>query len=255
MHSAMDFGRRLEELTQYFAEAFEASLEEQTRMAALAVGADSCSAMLVGGEAQNPRLTLKASSGRLPQAAWSASAGRGEGIAGTVLQEGKALAIDDVGASRFSEMARDLSSPRALMVAPMRAEGRIVGVLCARAGENKARFDEQDLRLFETAALLMGKAVQTQQLKALLDSRFAQAALLSQARERLDQDPGAYRNPDQLAKILAKSFYKEMAKARFEPAQIIGAASEIIEELNAHLRRHSQRAQREEHRRDDSAPA
>jgi hypothetical protein len=52
-------------------------------------------------------------------------------------------------------------------------------------------------------------------------------------------------NPDQVAKILAKSFYKEMTRAGFGPSQIVNAASEIIEQLSGSLNRHSKRMERE----------
>jgi L-methionine (R)-S-oxide reductase len=143
------------------------------------------------------------------------------------------------------------------MVAPMRVDGQIVGVLNARAGAGKGRVEEEDLKIFETVALLMGKSVQSQQLRAVLDSRFAQLALASEMGERVGGSIAAtaYQNPDQLAKILAKSLYKEMAKAGFAPAQIISAASEIIEQLNAQLRRHSERASRLERREDEGHAA
>jgi L-methionine (R)-S-oxide reductase len=45
----------------------------------------------------------------------------------------------------------------------------------------------------------------------------------------------AYRNPEDVAKILARSFFREMTKAGFESAQIVGAASELIDQLNHQL--------------------
>jgi L-methionine (R)-S-oxide reductase len=45
----------------------------------------------------------------------------------------------------------------------------------------------------------------------------------------------AYRNPEDVARILARSFFKEMTKTGFKPAQIVGAATELIGQLNNHL--------------------
>jgi hypothetical protein len=52
-------------------------------------------------------------------------------------------------------------------------------------------------------------------------------------------------NPDQVAKILAKSFYKEMTRAGFGSSQIVNAATEIIAQLSGSLHRHSKRMERE----------
>ncbi len=54
----------------------------------------------------------------------------------------------------------------------------------------------------------------------------------------------AFHNPDQVAKIYAKSFYKEMARGGFGANQIISAASEIISQLNDNLEQHSKRIER-----------
>jgi hypothetical protein len=59
------------------------------------------------------------------------------------------------------------------------------------------------------------------------------------------QDAGlAYRNPDEVARILAKSFFKEMTGAGFGEAQIVQAASEIIGQLNSSVQRHRRRLER-----------
>jgi hypothetical protein len=71
----------------------------------------------------------------------------------------------------------------------------------------------------------------------LLDSRFAQLALLQEARDQVgDKVRLAYRNPEDAAKILARSFFKEMTKAGFESGQIVSAATELIEQLNLKLK-------------------
>jgi hypothetical protein len=50
---------------------------------------------------------------------------------------------------------------------------------------------------------------------------------------------GSGQNPNHIARILAKSFYREMTIAGFSFNQIIYAASEVISELSNSLRKHS----------------
>jgi hypothetical protein len=99
-------------------------------------------------------------------------------------------------------------------------------------------FGDSDLQLLHIIALFIGKSIQVQQLQRLLDSRFAQLALLQEARDQMGEKVRlAYRNPEDAAKILARSFFKEMTKAGFESGQIVSAATELIEQLNLKLKR------------------
>jgi L-methionine (R)-S-oxide reductase len=59
--------------------------------------------------------------------------------------------------------------------------------------------------------------------------------LLHEARHEGAPARTAYRNPEDVARILARSFFREMTKAGFESAQIVGAASELIDQLHHQL--------------------
>ena len=97
----------------------------------------------------------------------------------------------------------------------------------------------------ELAALLIARAIQVGRLERMLDSRFAQMALT------LEGSANAYtvtalsaHDPDKVAKMLAKGFYKELRHCGFTPNQIIHAAGEIISELTGSLNRHARRMER-----------
>ena len=83
-------------------------------------------------------------------------------------------------------------------------------------------------------------------MQNILNSRFAQLALLHEAEKSLEPlgVGAAVHNPDQVAKILAKSFYKEMTRAGLGSNQIISAASEIISQLSGSLQRDNKRLAR-----------
>lgn len=215
-------------------------LAAHAALAAALVGADICSVMLVNGEGDSARLSIAASHGPLSQDAANALVARGEGLAGQVLATGTPLLVDDILASPYAALARRPNDPgRSLMLAPIRIEGRVTGALTASCGGSKSCFCEQDLALLETAALFVGRAVQMRQLRGILASRFTQLAL---ARElQGSAATTAYQKPDQVARLLARSFYREMARAGFDSGQIVQAASEIITQLNSSLARHSAR--------------
>lgn len=210
--------------------SLEDSLQSQAQQCARMLKADSCSIMLLsGGSGEDLRLRVHARSGDLPEAVLAADIGRGEGISGQVLASGEALLVEDIGNSAYALLARrPRMAGRSLMSAPIRIEGRIVGIVNV-AGST---FVRDDLVLLEVICLFIGKSIQVVQLQKLLDSRFAQLAL---AHETEEAGRTAYRNPEEVARILARSFFKELVKAGFEAPQIVGAASEIIDQLNNKL--------------------
>ena len=233
---------RLQDLQHFLAAGtLDESLQQQAAMTATLVGAASCSIMLLNsGEGEDMRMSVAARYGPLPEDALRATIGRGEGIAGRVLATGEALLVPDIGKSRFALLARGREGGGAsLMCAPIRVDGKIIGVINAAGAAGQPAFTDTGLRLLEVTALFIGKSIQVQQLQRLLDSRFAQMALLQetqQAKERVGESVRlAYRNPEDVAKILARSFFREMTKAGFEPGQIVSAATELIDQLNRRL--------------------
>ena len=211
------------------------SLQHQVALAADAISAASCSVMLLESEGEGePSMSIHAHHGPLPSAALQAAIRRGEGISGRVLASGNALLVADIRKSAFAALARrGAGLGSSLICAPISIEGRITGVINAANGKDAAPFDEAALCLLQLMALFLGRYLQARHLRHLLDSRFAQLALLQQT--EADRSPAgrlAHHNPDQVARILARSFFREMHRAGFGSAQILSAASELIGQLN-----------------------
>jgi L-methionine (R)-S-oxide reductase len=222
-------------------------LAQLARHAAQATGAGTCSIMLLTeSESEAPRLKLWASTEALPAAAWAETSGRGESIAGRVLERGSALLIADIGQSEFRPLARrhgNLGS--SFMCVPIAVADRIIGVMncCNRPGAQP--LDESDLAVAGIVAALIGKSVQVERLQTLLRSRVAQMTLAREAGEVATRLTDGALHPARIAKELAKSFYKDLAAAGFEPGQIIEAASEIITQITSEIGRHKKRMARE----------
>jgi GAF domain-containing protein len=227
---------RLQDLQHFLAGGtLDESLKQQAAMTAALVGAASCSIMLLNnGEGEDMRMSVYARHGNLPDEALQASVGRGEGIAGRVLATGTALLVADISKSQFALLARGRAGAgSSLICAPIRIDGKIVGVINAAGASSQPALGETALRLLEVTALFIGKSIQVQQLQRVLDSRFAQLALEREGQEQLRT---AYQNPEDVARVLARSFFKELTKAGFAPAQIISATTEIIDQLNTLLK-------------------
>ena len=222
------------------------NLHSHAELARRLVGATSCSVMLLNSESPDDlRMRVCASAGEVPPGAADALVASGEGICGRVLASGRALLVEDIASSEFAALARrNRAAVPALMSAPVRIDGRLVGVVNVTG----SAFDEAELHLLEAMALFIGKSVQVIQLQHLLTSRFAQMALVRDAHERAQERAGqgaaqqggaaqgmSYQNPEDVARILARSFYKEMTRAGFAPGQIVSAATELIGQLKGTL--------------------
>jgi L-methionine (R)-S-oxide reductase len=224
----------------------EGTLEDNLRRlaetAAAMMKTERCSIMLLAeGDSETPKLKLMASVGDMPEAAWQESPAIGEGIAGEVVRRGEALFLEDIRDSEFSGRARK-EAGGSMIAAPIWVKDRLVGVINLSGTQDGRTFDGEDLQLLEIIALFSGRTIQVVQLQNLLESRFAQIALAESAAKSAVLQGDV--QPEQVAKIVAKTFYKEMTRAGFSPNQIIQTATEIISELTDSLGKHKRRAEK-----------
>ena len=216
------------------------NLQRLSSMVADVLDVESCSVMLSDDGAS---LRVCANFGNLSNEAYRESVKKGEGISGHVLASGASLLIEDIGKSGFARYARYPDAPKKGMICvPVSADGMVLGVININGLRRRKSFTKDDLHAMEIVAAFTGKIIQGQQLKRTLGSRFAQMSLGSGMTAQKISDA---QNPGRMAKILAKSFYREMAGAGFGPAQIIDAASEIISELSKSVNKHRGRIRRD----------
>lgn len=220
------------------------SLTQLAQAATKILNAKQCSIMLLDEvDSGDLKLRVFAVHGDLPEAAYKQVTRKGEGISGHVLATGQSLLVEDIANSDFVAVARRLAAgSKSLISAPITINRNIIGVINISDTQSGRPFNLDDLRLLDVIALFVAKSVQVTQLQSVLNSRFAQMALAQEASQTMEKAIGyASENPNHLAKILAKSFFKEMTKAGFTSTQIIHAATEIIGQLNTSLGKHSKR--------------
>ncbi len=125
------------------------------------------------------------------------------------------------------------------MVSTIMLHQRIIGVIHASSPLQESGFGKDDLDLLGILTPLIAKSIQVIQLQNILKSRFTQIALSKSSESAIAALlSGVMPNPNQVARILAKSFYREMLNAGFNVTQVISAATEVISELTASLRKH-----------------
>ena len=128
------------------------------------------------------------------------------------------------------------------MVSAIVLHGKTVGVIHACGPLHQRDFSVDDLHSFNVVTPIVARSIQVNQLQNILKSRFAQLALSRADASTIDNlTGGIVDHPNQIAKILAKAFYREMLKAGFDFNQILFAATEVISELTTSLRKHSAR--------------
>ncbi|SEK61203.1 GAF domain-containing protein [Nitrosovibrio tenuis] len=239
---------RLQDISGFLeADSLDDNLMQLAEKTAQILEAQHCSIMLLNeGEPENPRMRVCGSYGSLAAAAYKESVHKGEGIAGHVVATGKSLFIENIDESQFADRARrGKDSHKSLLCSPIRIDAGIVGVVNVTGYKNGKSFRPGDLNLLDVVAMFIGKSIQTLQLQSILNSRFAQMALIQEMQQNVGSSlKNVLHKPDQIAKIMAKSFYKEMTRAGFGSSQVINVASDIISQLNSNLQRHGKRVAR-----------
>ncbi len=119
--------------------------------------------------------------------------------------------------------------------APITVGGKALGSIEVFVSNSRPEFDARDLDRLEMAALFVGKSIQVIQLQDVLRSRLAQLALAQSQRPLAIGSATSILGQGQMAKILARTFYREMANSGFDYKQIIDAATGIISELTRSL--------------------
>lgn len=225
----------------------ESRLDELARLAARATAAATCSIMLlVDDESEVAYLKLWACTEKLPAEAWSGQPDQVESIANRVLERGEPILITDIQASEFASLARHRADIGFSFIStPIQIGQRTFGVMNLSSRPDAPAFGDADLILTNIVAALIGRSVQVEWLRKLVRSRIAQVTLTREGEQAALRLTDGSLPPSRLAKLLAKSFYKDLAAAGFSSGQIIEAASEIIGQISGDLTRHKKRIERE----------
>jgi len=221
-------------------------LEELADRAASVTDAATCSIMLASDvEGGAPRLKVWATTEKTRSVGGNERPGGGDSIAGRVLERGASLLVGDIRASEFAPLARHHGDVGPSFIGVAITVGRHpIGVMTLSSRIGAAPFDESDLRLAEIVATLIGKSVQVEQLQTLIRSRVAHISLAKEEKTAVARLTDGTVPPVRIAKLLAKSFFRDLASAGFEPAQIIEAASEIIALVSSDINRYKKRIER-----------
>jgi transcriptional regulator with GAF, ATPase, and Fis domain len=230
-------------------QTLEEGLSELAKLTAESLAVARCSVMLMTACDAEQRAPLRVCShyGNLPLDAYQTEVEADDTIAGHVAACGEPLLINDLQRSPLAHLARQ--DPRAegsFMSAPIRIADKVVGVINVSQPSNASQgFTSQELEQLIIFARFVGKSIHVFQLKRLAESRLLQMAeILEQRDEHASAAKQISPDPRRLAKIVAKSFYRELALAGFGPSAIIAVATEVLGLLNTNLAKHRERIAR-----------
>lgn len=230
----------------------EQGLREVAALTAQMLKTRRCSIMLLSEtdapKSQGACLKVFVHYGNLPPSAYAEVTPLNQGIAGYVAAAGTPLLVEDITKSEFAPAARypDLEN-KSLMSAPIFLGEQAIGTINVSSPIEKACFDGEDLDTLNLFALFVGKSIYIAQLQTILRSKFVQMAVISDFAER--QVPASVSlnpNPTKLAKIVAKSFFRELTQAGFGANQIIEIATEVLNLLQNSLSKYKERLTRED---------
>lgn len=218
-------------------------LEELAVMAARLLNTENCSIVLLKDDESTGDVSLRvfAHSGNLPKEAHGEAKKLKEGISGHVAATGESVFVENIDQSQFAALKRGRYKSKGFIAVPIKVREKVIGVINANTPKKKPNIERKDLEVLSVIALLIGKSIQVIELQNLLESRYAQFALAS-SRDR--EGVSIHQSPENIAKILAKTFFSEMLKAGFGPAHMISTATEILSLLDERLKKHGDRFRR-----------
>ncbi|MEK7729837.1 MAG: GAF domain-containing protein [candidate division KSB1 bacterium] len=137
-----------------------------------------------------------------------------------------------------AESSNGMQTPQKF-TAPLRVNQQVIGYVCVARGKTSYARPQLDAEFFQAVCELLGRAVEFMQMRQMLNSRYALAAASKAARAETGNAQTldacvlqSVQNPERIARIIARSFYKDLRKAGFAAKQILLIASEIIGHLS-----------------------
>ncbi len=159
------------------------------------------------------------------------------------------ILIENVHQSSFVAKVGHLSEgDYSLMSVPIRVDSQVIGVINVGFPLDKQELNAEDLSILTIYATYLGQSLKNNQLESIVRSKFVELAVSRELEEQGIQGYIAIQpNPAKLAKIVAKSFFKELTQSGFSANDIINIATEVLSLLNNSIEKHRQRLARDDH--------
>jgi L-methionine (R)-S-oxide reductase len=153
-------------------------------------------------------------------------------------QSGSARSVYNLGTERDLDHALELT-------APLRMHKQIVGYLYGLRGQfSSPQFFETEKSLFVSLSQHISTAIEAQLTREMLDCPYVALVMNAQNEESIasltpvkQRILTSVKDPEQLARKIARRFFRDLRRAGFETKQVLFVATEIIDSLNEVLRK------------------
>jgi DNA-binding response OmpR family regulator len=213
------------------ADESESSLADRMALAVADVlGASRASLMLLEGD--SGPLRVAGATGCDVEPAEMDPVEIGSGVAGWVLDEGRAVVVSDVGEhERFADRVVDgRYRSGAFAVAPVKSDGKPIGVLCATERGGGESFGSQDLSLLQILALQIGPLIARSRTRGATEAAADVDRSESEPQIAVDPVPGGIPTADTSASEdaeLARAIC-DVLTAEVEPDRVISASLAVV---------------------------
>ncbi len=206
--------------------------DRAARAVAEVLGVSRASLMLLDGDSR--LLRVAGATGCDVEPAAMDAVEIGTGVAGSVFEEGTALAVSDGGAqARFGARAVDgRYRSSAFAVAPIRGGGKPIGVVCATERGDGGPFGSEDLSLLRILALQIGPLIA--QSNSQVAAQAAEALEAAEDFDRVGREPAIAEHPHSVDRQLTDAGSAEDAElaraicdavaSEIEPDRLISAS-------------------------------
>lgn len=165
-----------------------------------------------------------------------------QAIATYISETGKSLIVKNSKFIPFSLPKSHLLDLTSLICVPLLQNNQMIGAIIVAHPQQKKSFEESDLDLLKLFAKVASQSLHISHLQNILKSTFVTLAVSREIHETQEDDL----HPTKLAKIVAKSFFREVTQAGFSPPQIIEVATEVLNLLHITLEKHRQRLSKDD---------
>jgi len=156
-------------------------------------------------------LRVCANHGALPSKAYKETMKKGEGISGHVIATGKSLLIRKYRQFRVFKMGKNAQDPnKSVLSSPFWSIVKSLACINVNGQNRNVLSTGHDLNLLDIVGPIHRQVYPGESIAKRLRSRFAQMALVDDANKSVEKCFNqCAQDPDKMAKIVAKSFYRK----------------------------------------------
>lgn len=154
-----------------------------------------------------------------------------------VFKNGKSFHIDIQNIQGLDTAYLSTLESTTIIISPILVFNSIAGAIYLQTSDSNSKNKNSIISLLDGVSMIVAQSIRASRLQSLLESKLLKIATDTSHNTALNNFPlNSEERLDRMARIVAKSLFREMCKAGFGSKQIINTTSEILSELSNHLK-------------------